>query len=576
MRRREDPSRHAASEAVTPKKSTPHRVGRRDHPGPRRIAEVEPQGTGPTVRGGVPWTWSATLAATVLGCYLLLAPPVPGDKDASEFVLALATGGVIHPTGYPIYTLLGHGFVTGLHRLGAGFAFAANAWSALGGGIAVFLYHRLALRLLQVHGRPSRLERFILAALPVLLLGFNPVWLVECTVVEVHSWHLAWLCGSTLFFVGLVDELGRGKPPVRRLPRRLFAWGLLCGLGGAHHATAVFFAAGLTAALTWALYRAGQFRSWIPLLWSASAALPLLSYAYLFYRTGHAGDAQVWPALVPSLRGTLDHLTARAYRFYLGHFAPDGAQAAWLRWYVHPYLWTGLSGFAVHTLRIRGPRRVVATALLVSAVVQTLFAFQYGVGDPDAYFLPALAVGLLSVALWGGAALPLLKRTRLGSAIAATTVALLLAAFIGSSLRVAAGRRNALIELDRQVHAAWSAIPYSRGIVLWPDDGYYRLKEYQRFLGEKPRLEVYHTAVLFDERQRMAFRRSHGFDPLGAIDEAHRRQPLEQEYVIGRQRSEPEAHAFAVVHETIAQKADVPVIAFDPPGAPRVLPKHAP
>jgi len=31
-----------------------------------------------------------------------------------------------------------------------------------------------------------------------------------------------------------------------------------------------------------------------------------------------------------------------------------------------------------------------------------------------------------------------------------------------------------------------------------------------------------------------------------------------------------------VVHETIAQRADVPVIAFDPPAAPRVLPKHAP
>jgi hypothetical protein len=52
----------------------------------------------------------------------------------------------------------------------------------------MLLLHRLALRPLPARGDLSRRERFLLAALPVLVLGFNPVWMVECTVVEVHSW----------------------------------------------------------------------------------------------------------------------------------------------------------------------------------------------------------------------------------------------------------------------------------------------------------------------------------------------------------------------------------------------------
>jgi hypothetical protein len=529
---------------------------------------VEAIGLGP--RDSATWTWSAILAAAILSCYLLLAPPVSGDKDASEFGLALATGGVIHPTGYPIYTVLGHGFVLLLHRLGAGFPFAANAWAALGGGVAMLLVHRLALRLLPP-GRLTRVERFILAALPVLLLGFNPVWMVECTVVEVHSWHLAWLCGTALFFTCVVEELGRGVP-VPHLPRHMFAWGLLCGLGGAHHTTSIFFAGGFTLGLCWALARAKQLHAWIPMIWLVAGALPLLSYGYIYYRAAHPGGAQVWPVLEPSFRGVLDHMTAREYRFYLGRFAPDGAQAAWLGWYIHPYLWPGLALLAAHLLQARGfARRIVVAGLLLSAIAETLFAYRYGVGDPDAYFLPPLLVAALSVAAAGGDLLPALRRFRFGPAMATAGAALALIAFVVPGLRVAAGRKKALIEFDRSIHASWSAIPYERAIVLWPDDAYYRLKEYQVYRGEKPGLEVVNTASLFNERPRMLFRRKHGFDAQGAIDEAHRIQPLKPEFVIGQQRSDADAHAFAVVHEYIAQMADVPVVAFDPPRPPRVL-----
>ena len=89
---------------------------------------------------------SVTVATAALLVYLLLLCPVPAGKDGSEFVLVLATLGLAHPTGYALYTLAGHLFVTLLHGAGASWAWAANAFSALGGAVALGCLHALATR----------------------------------------------------------------------------------------------------------------------------------------------------------------------------------------------------------------------------------------------------------------------------------------------------------------------------------------------------------------------------------------------------------------------------------------------
>lgn len=516
------------------------------------------------------WIASAALAAALFGCYLWLAPPVSGDKDASEFALALAAGGVIHPTGYPIYTMLGHAFVQLLHRFGAGFPFAANAWAALGGGVAMYFYHRLALRFVPDRRGGLRFEGIVLATLPVLLLGFNPVWMVECTSVEVHSWQLAWLFGTGLFFVGTIERLEARGAPAPQLVRRMALWGFLCGLGGAHHATAIFMVAGMTAVLAWTLARARRFQMWIPLVWLAAGVVPLLSYGYIYYRAIHPTATGMWPLLVPSFSGTIEHVTALAYRIYLGHWAPDGAQAAWLRWHVHPYLWLGLALFAFQAFKARA--RVlgrVALGLLLGAVAQTIFTFQYGVGDPDAYFLPGLAVGFLAIPWTGASVMPALGRSAARLVAAAAIIVLALAAFMQSSLFVASGRKQILVATDAQDHALWKTIPYQRAIVLWPSDEADRLKQYQTFLHEKPGLDVYNTKGLMNPYARARFQARYGFDALALLDEAHHVQPTKAEFVIGQQSSEDDAHAFALVTEYMTLKAGIPVVAFDPPNPVR-------
>ena len=62
----------------------------------------------------MPWAWSAAVGAALGALYLVLAPPVTGPKDCGEFTLVLTFGGAAHPTGYPVYVVLGHLFVHAL------------------------------------------------------------------------------------------------------------------------------------------------------------------------------------------------------------------------------------------------------------------------------------------------------------------------------------------------------------------------------------------------------------------------------------------------------------------------------
>jgi len=57
--------------------------------------------------------YAATLMVKVSGC-----APVKYCTDVGEFQVALPEWGTVHPTGYPLYMLLGSPFVAGLRALG--------------------------------------------------------------------------------------------------------------------------------------------------------------------------------------------------------------------------------------------------------------------------------------------------------------------------------------------------------------------------------------------------------------------------------------------------------------------------
>src|SRR6185503_3706545 len=179
--------------------------------GPRESAERS------AAPAGVPALASAAFGALSGAIYRWLAPPVSGPKDAAEFTLVLATGGAAHPTGYPLYVMLGHLFAVAMHAMGASWAYAANAWSAVGGGVAIALLHALAARVIPPRLAIGRLARIALATFATAIFALDPIWLLDAMLAETYTWHLVWVCAASLFALGLVRALAdrerNSEPP---------------------------------------------------------------------------------------------------------------------------------------------------------------------------------------------------------------------------------------------------------------------------------------------------------------------------------------------------------------------------
>lgn len=467
-----------------------------------------------THAAGVPLAWSVAVGAYALVLYLLLAPPVAGMKDASELGLILAVAGVPHPTGYPLFVLLGHAFCTAVHAAGLGWWHAANAWSAVGAAVGVALFHALVARLIPATAPFTRPIRFALALAPAWLLGLNPVWLKAATVVEVHSWQAAWVSASGLLALHIVrSPAARGAGPDARLRWFTAAWGLLGGAGLAHHATSLFFLVPLGLALIGALRGTRRWRGSLIAWWAAGALVPLASYGFVAYRAFHPAPFQ-WPPLEASMAGIIAHVTGATFRFYLGHFAPSEAGRAALQATIYPLLFPGLLAFpflaAAHR---RAAGLAVPVALFSGAVLQTLFALQYGVADVAPYFLPPMLVALLSLPL--GAAL-LVSRVGRATLVSGVLAVAPLAAAV-PWVREAGAETRRLVAYDEELRARWRSIPFERGIVLWADDKYCRLRAYQILDGEHPDRIVEHPGMLTWTRPREEFRRRVGFDPLAGL-----------------------------------------------------------
>jgi hypothetical protein len=468
---------------------------------------VTPPGRRATPARRAPSAWvSAIVGAVALLVHLALVPGVPADRDGGEFVLVLATLGTAHPTGYPLYTLLGHAFVLAAHALGGSWAWSANAFSALAGALALALMHALAARLLarSLSARAASLT----ALLPVLAFAGNPAWLADATTAEVNSAHLAWVFGAGLAAAALLRAIER---PEAASGRAAAAWGFVLVAGLAHHATSVLFSAPLTLALLLAARSRPVPRGrWLAAL--AMGALPaLLSLAYVPWRAFHPAAAQ-WPELAPTLAGVFDHVVGSQFRGYLGRYAPDASQLGLLARYIYPWLTVAIAG-ALLTMRRPGSDRPLRAALGAGVLVQTAYAFSYGVPDPASYFLPAIGVGLVLLASELAALAPVRRAAVVGLPLAALALVLLGAAGVG----VIAGRNQALVQLDALLRGMWNAVPDQPSFLVWDDDMIWRLRASQLLEGSKPRVELVQPSWLTQPWPRKVFTRAHGFDPLADL-----------------------------------------------------------
>ena len=335
--------------------------------------------------------WSgavAVLVPTGLAFLVYWSTAAPGltwahqGADGGDFLAAVVSNGVPHPSGYPLYTILLQAWLwfgkmlapqSSPSRLGNMLSATLAAASV---GVTVMVAARLAGR-----GR----GRWGLAAAVALLWAVSPLFWSQALITEVYSLHLllAALLVTTILY----------------RPNWLILTGALVGLGIANHLTYAL----LLPAAGYLLWRK-QGRALIGWRGAGMFTAATIAAAALYLRIPLAAAGNGAPP--PVNWGYADNWTGfwwlvsgEAYRAYFADqsWGDTGLRvAAWARTLTVEYTPLGLAVAAVGLAHWDRARPDLRTFSLLWVLPISLYAILYATRDSQVYLLPALWM----MALW--------------------------------------------------------------------------------------------------------------------------------------------------------------------------------
>ena len=318
------------------------------------------------------------VAVALLPVYLLTMSSAVGRADTFEFQVVAPQLGIAHPTGYPLYLLLGKLF--SLLPVGT-VAWRLNFASAIYATLAAMVVFRLALDL----------RRPLPALAGAVVLGFVPIFWSQAIVAEVYTLHALIVAIALWLMVRLVAERGQRSTDRRKAVVALM---FVIGLGLTNHLTSVFLLppAALAVALRLLHDRQSGRRDLTvrPLMRVLPAAVaffaPLLLYAYLPLR---------WRAVNGEAMGAARFVEWVAGGRFQGALQP----LAWLRdparWAIVARLLLDVWGWLLLAMALVGLIWLLRRewrAAVVLALAGGGFAF-YALN----YYVPDLAVFLIPV-----------------------------------------------------------------------------------------------------------------------------------------------------------------------------------
>ncbi len=131
--------------------------------------------------------------------YILTLAPSVVQIDSGELATVQATLGIAHPTGYPLFTLLGHLFL--FLPLPFSTIKNLNLLNAIYCALAILLFLKTAKLLTEKYWTGNKNFAFLAGIVtPAILLATNKTFWEQSTSVEVYSLHL-FLISLTVYFL---------------------------------------------------------------------------------------------------------------------------------------------------------------------------------------------------------------------------------------------------------------------------------------------------------------------------------------------------------------------------------------
>ena len=338
--------------------------------------------------------WTGALVACVSAgisfvlYWFLAAPDLTWQHqgaDGGDLLSAAVSGGVPHPTGYPLYVLLLQAWLWVGKMLAptASPARMGNLLSAILASASVACTV-LVVGLLVDAGR----AKWWLAGATGLLWAVSPLLLSQALITEVYTLHV-------LLVVAVVWAM-------IRVPNRPILIGILIGLGIANHVTYILVLPAIIYVLVTSRRR--ELLAWRS-LWAIAAALAVAGMLYI--RIPLAARANTVPPVnwgyADNWRGFLWLVGGEAYRAYLGDSTwrelgqrfVDSVQIVVAQYTPLGFL-AAAAGLAYWD-RVQPSLRTFAIFLLVPVGLYTIV---YSTVDSEVYLLPA--VWLMAVMIGAG------------------------------------------------------------------------------------------------------------------------------------------------------------------------------
>jgi hypothetical protein len=314
-----------------------------------------------------------------------------GFTDSGELATVICTLGIAHPTGYPLFTLLGKCWM--MIPIPLEEILQLNIFVSLLTAIAVGVFFKTTLairRAVTVFQPRSRKRkeanehRFFLASIVAsLVVGFSTTFWSQSTAIEVYALHLVMVLLTMWMFV---DGLEEQRIEPLYVSRKLIFFAFVLGLSFSNHMTTIFLAPGFL----WLFFRTFGFgkESFIRIFKIAPFFLLGLSiYLYLPIRSSS------YPVLDWGHPATLErffwHVSGKQFRVWM--FSGWSVVQKQLNYYVSNF--TSEFYFVVIAFIVAGllalykqsHRLLTFLVLLFSATI--MYAVNYDIFDIDSYFL---------------------------------------------------------------------------------------------------------------------------------------------------------------------------------------------
>jgi hypothetical protein len=304
--------------------------------------------------------------------YLLTAYPTVAYIDSGELAVVNGTLGIAHPTGYPLYTIIGRVFsLLPLELIKSQILLGALCTST-----AVML---LAMALLRLFKSEALLQR-IIVGLTCIVFGIAPLIWSQGVTNEVYSLHLLML----VIILSLLLKPYSG--------RNLIIGAVVVGLSFGNHMSTIL----LIPAVGYYLFtNSKKLRSTPRPLWIAVGAVVVAASLYLYLPIRSAQDPIFNWGHPTSWENFVRHVTGWQYHVWM--FSRSASEllkslsefgVIFFRQFPAPYWLAIVYGIIVGWRK----HHFVAMLLTTVMVFNVLYALNFTIPDIDNYLLPSVTV----------------------------------------------------------------------------------------------------------------------------------------------------------------------------------------